>query len=392
MKNDYYNVRADIRTDKKRKDGYYPIYLFVYCSGVTQKLSLAEYIPKNIWDKEKERVNAKGYGNVNSIILQKKNDVLNFIRKCLAEGNNVSQKDITNYWNGKADREVDFYKFYASFCQSHFKKIKPATQSHYRTLEKKLKMYSPKLKFKDINYVFTEGFKEFLEDTGSGTYNMIKFLKTTLDQAMKLKLLTDDSWRETSAKSPEGERVFLTPAEVKRIHELKLYEFDKRLSESRDFFLFCCYSGLRYSDANNLTHDNYKEGMLCFNHQKTGNRQETPMTIEAKLIFYKYLEKAKPQEKILPDICNQTLNLDLKVLAKEAKINKNLTSHVGRHTFAVTLLGNNVNPFNITYLMGHKKLNQSFSYTHIMPENLRGVVKNVSFGQSPLKNSSKDKS
>ncbi|MFD2601758.1 site-specific integrase [Flavobacterium suzhouense] len=381
MKNDYYNVRADIRADKKRKDGYYPIYLFVYCSGATQKFSLAEYIPKNIWDKEKERVNAKGYGDVNSIILQKKNDVLNFIRKELADGNRLSQKDISNYWNGKADREVDFYKFYSSFCQSHFKTIVESTQSKYLTLEKKLKIYSPKLKFKDIDYAFMEGFKDFLDDTGSGTYNMIKFLKTALSKAMKLKLLSDSSWKDVTAKCPEGKKVFLTPAEVKRISELDLSGYDEQLRESRNFFLFCCYTGLRYSDAYDLTTDNYKDAMLCFNHRKTGNRQETPMTQDAKLIFYPYLTKAKLKsvKKILPDISNQALNLDLKVLAKEARITKNLTSHVGRHTFGATLLANNVNVFYIAYLMGHKKLSQSFSYSHTTPENLKDVLRNISF-------------
>ncbi|MFL9837099.1 site-specific integrase [Flavobacterium sp. ST-75] len=381
MKHDYYTVKAGLRKDKIRKDGLTPIYLFVYSGGLTQKLSLSEYIPEKLWDKEKERVTAKGYGNVNSIILQKKNDILNFIRKELADGNELSQKAISNFWNGKADREVDFYKFYASFCQSHFKTIRKSTQSKYLTLEKKLRMYSPKLRFKEIDYAFMEGFKDFLDDTGSGTYNMIKFLKVALGKAMKLKLLRDDSWRDVTARCPEGKKVFLTPAEVKRIAKLDLSAYDERLRESRNFFLFCCYTGLRYSDAYDLTIDNYKNKMLCFNHRKTGNRQETPMNQDAKLIFYPYLRRAKLNsvKKILPDICNQDLNVDLKVLAKEARIEKNLTSHVGRHTFGATLLANNVNVFYIAYLMGHKKISQSFSYSHATPENLKDILKDISF-------------
>lgn len=377
MKKHYYIVRAGIRTDKKRKDGLCPVYLFVYFGGITQKLSLAQYIPEKIWDKDKETVKAKGYGDVNSLILQKKTAVEGFIRECDLNGRAVTRQAISNWWNGKTDKEIDFYKFYADYCAKHFKDIRTSTQIHYLTLEKKLKAFKPNLRFSEIDYALMEDFKKYLQDTKSGVYNMIKFFKTTLREARKLKLITDDSWMETKNECPKAKPRFLTRDEVKAIADADLSGCCKSVSVSREFFLFLCYSGLRYSDGQNLRRENYK-GNLKFTHIKTGNYQDTPVMIEAKKILCKYFVKSKPGGFIFPRIKNQTLNDHLKIIASIAKVDKSVSSHYGRHSFGAMLLANNVNAFHIAMLMGHKKINQTFTYTHATPEGLRDVLKNLS--------------
>lgn len=376
MKNDYYIVRAGIRTDKKRKDGLCPVYLFVYSGGITQKLSLAQYIPEKVWDKEKETTKAKGYGDVNSLILQKKMAVESFIRECELNGREVTRQAISNWWNGKTDKEVDFYKFYADYCAKHFENIRPATQVHYVTLKKKLKDFRPGLKFTEIDYAFMEAFKKYLKDTNSGVYNMLKFMKCVLREAKKLKLITDDSWMETKNECPKPKQVFLTSEEIKAIVNADLSGYAKSVSLSREFFLFCCYTGLRYSDAQNLKRENYK-GNLKFTQVKTGNYQETPLTIEAKKILCKYYVKANTGEFIFPRIENQTLNDHLKTIAREAKVNKPVSSHYGRHSFASMLLKNKVSAFHIAMLMGHKKINQTFTYVHDTSEGLSDVLKSL---------------
>lgn len=391
MKKSYRLIKAGLRTDKKRKDGKCPIYLFIYSEGLTQKLSLSEYIPESVWDKDKERADAKGYGELNTIIMQKKLAVETFIRESAAQGKEVGRKEISNFWNGRAEREVNFYKFYEDFCTNHFETIKPATQVHYITLGKKLKSFSPGLKFQDIDYAFMEDFKKYLKNTKSGVYNMLKFLKRVLREAKKLKLITDDSWMETRNECPKPKEDFLTTEEVKAIVNVDLSGCSKRVSVSRDFFLFCCYTGLRYSDGQNLKRENYK-GNLKFTHVKTGNYQETPLMHEAKKILAKYFVKNNSDGHIFPRIQNQTLNNHLKTITLEAKVNKRISSHYARHSFGAMLLANNVNSFHIAMLMGHKKINQSFTYTHTTPEGLRNVLNNVRENQSPLKNSSKDKS
>ena len=172
MKNDYRVIRAVLRNDKKRKDGLCPIYLFVYSGGITQKLSLGQYVPEKVWDKEKEITKAKGYGDVNTIILQKKIAVEGFIRESELNGLKVTRQEISNWWNGKTTKKADFFEFYEDYCVKHFENIKPATQVHYNTLKKKLKCFCPRLEFNSIDYAFMEAFKKYLKETGSGVYNI----------------------------------------------------------------------------------------------------------------------------------------------------------------------------------------------------------------------------
>ena len=380
MKNESYSIKAVLRTDKKRQDGMSPIYLFINSGGETQKLSLSEYIPLQAWDREKERVNGKGYGSLNTIISKKKLDVEKFIRDNAANDIEVTKKDISNFWNKRGDKAVDFYDFYSSFCDNLFKEIKPSTQTHYLTLKKKLEAFSPKLKFKDIDYEFSVKFRNYLEETGSGRFNMIKCYKVALREAMKLKYLIDDSALYIENKSPEGKKVYLLPEEIKAIVKCDLSNYESEFIEIvRELFLFSCYTGLRYSDVMNFKKNSYTEGMIRITQVKTGNFQETPVSTNAKKIMARYIVNTKPEECLFPFVCNQTFNANLKRIAEAAKIDKNLTSHVGRHTFGTILQMNGVNGFDICRLMGHKKLDQTYMYAHSVIESLKSIIKNVAF-------------
>lgn len=380
METNYFTVRAVLRTDKIRKNGTCPIYIVLQRNNVTQKLSLSEFIEEKYWDKDKEQGIGKGFGNLNAVIKKKKQCLEDFIREAKSIGKSLSKTDISNFWNGKTetDNEVSFSTFYESFCKRHFQTIRESTQIHYTTLGKKIDDFKPNLMVSEIDYSFMVEFDNYLVETKSGRYNMIKFLKTVLKEAVKLGVLKNESWKGLKNVSPNAREVYLTPAEINQIEICDL-STKKHLELTRCMFLFSCYTGMRYSDVVALKKENYKNGVITLKQVKTGVDLKVPVNLEAKKIICKYWSKRKENENIFPRIENQTVNRYLKKIGEIAELKKTLHFHVARHTFGTTLLNNNVNVFYISKMMGHKKLSQTYAYTGINVNKMKDIMGTVNF-------------
>jgi integrase len=384
MNTNYYTVRAVLRTDKVRKDGTCPIYIILQRNGVTQKLSLSEFIEEKFWDKNAEQGIGKGYGNLNAVIKKKKQNLEDFIRENKSIGKPVSKTDISNFWNGKIGIEIEikdqllFSEFYEAFCKWHFKDIKKSTQIHYVTLGKKMKDFRPNLKIAEIDYLFMVGFDDYLIGTKSGRYNMIKFLKTVLKEAVKRGDLKNESWKGLQNEAPKVREEYLTLVEINKIEVCDL-STKKHLELARCMFLFGCYTGMRFSDVVALKKENYKSGIIALKQVKTGIDLKIPVNLQAKKIICKFWNKRNENENIFPSIENQTINRYLKKIGEMAKVEKKLHFHLARHTFGTTLLNSNVNAFIISKMMGHKKLSQTYSYTGVNVNKMKDVMANVNF-------------
>lgn len=382
MNTNYFTVKAVLRIDKLRKDGTCPIYIVLQRNNVTQKLSLSEFVEERYWDKATGQAIGKGYGNLNALIKKEKQNLEDFIRESKSVGKSLSKLDISNFWNGKSEvvtkEELTFNEFYESFCKRHFLTIRKGTQIHYVTLGKKMKDFKPNLKLSEIDYVFMIDFDNYLIETKSGRYNMIKFLKTVLKEAVKMEVLKNESWKGFQNVSPNAREVYLTPSEIGQIEVCDL-SAKKHLELTRCMFLFSCYTGMRFSDVVALKKGNYKNGVITLDQVKTGVKLNVPVNLQAKKIICKFFNKGRDDEKIFPEIENQTVNRYLKTIGKIAEIKKTLHFHLARHTFGTTLLNNNVNVFYISKMMGHKKLSQTYAYTGVNVDKMKDIMIGVNF-------------
>lgn len=378
----YFTVKAVLRTDKKRKDGTCPIYIVLQYSNVTQKLSLAEFIEEKYWDKNAEQGIGKGFGNLNAVIRKKKQNLEDFIRENKSIGKPISKTDISNFWNGKSETEIEdqllFSKFYETFCKRHFLTIRESTQTHYVTLGKKMKDFKPNLKISDVDYSLMVEFDNYLVETESGRYNMIKFLKTVLKEAVKLGVVKNESWKGLQNIAPRVREEYLTLTDINKIEICDL-STKKHLELTRLMFLFGCYTGMRFSDVVALKKENYKNGIIALKQVKTGVDLKIPVNLQAKKIICKFWSKRNENENIFPSIENQTINRYLKKIGEMAKVETKLHFHLARHTFGTTLLNSNVNAFVISKMMGHKKLSQTYSYTGLNVNKMKDVMANVNF-------------
>ena len=183
------------------------------------------------------------------------------------------------------------------------------------------------------------------------------------------------------AKVKEVERVYLTEKELQDIIEKDLE--NDRLSLVRDIFLFSCFTGLAYVDVKNLTKSHVSLGIdgekWIFTHrQKTESASKIPILPVSQTIIDKYENhpQAIGNERLLPILSNQKMNAYLKEIAGICKIDKELTFHIARHTFATTVtLTNGVPIESVSKMLGHKNLRTTQHYAKVLDRKVSDDMK-----------------
>jgi integrase len=196
------------------------------------------------------------------------------------------------------------------------------------------------------------------------------------------------------AKVREVERVYLSEGEIQNIIN-KDFKTD-RLSLVRDIFLFSCFTGLAYIDVKNLTKSHISLGIdgekWIFTHrQKTETASKIPILPITQMIIDKYEDhpESNNQNRLLPILSNQKMNAYLKEIAGVCEINKELTFHIARHTFATTVtLTNGVPIESVSKMLGHKNLRTTQHYAKVLDKK---VSEDMMILRNKMLNSNKDK-
>ena len=155
--------------------------------------------------------------------------------------------------------------------------------------------------------------------------------------AVANRYLSFDSFLNYKVQREIPERVFLTEEELRRLIN-KDFSI-KRLERVRDLFVFCCFIGFSYFDVKTLSPEHFEtdeSGRVCIKKKrvKTGVLFRVPLLPIPKLI----LEKYKGEDKLLPIVDRSSTDAYLKEVAELCGINKNISSHTARFTFATTVI------------------------------------------------------
>ena len=185
------------------------------------------------------------------------------------------------------------------------------------------------------------------------------------------------------------EIIYLTQEEVRAMSEMTFTDADRHLEHTRDVFLFCCYTGLRFSDVAKLKRCDVKETYIDVVTQKTVDGLKIELNKHSRAILDKYKDVKFQHDLALPVPCNVRMNLYLKNIAKAAGIdtptrivyfNGNqrheevlpkwalITTHVARRTFVVTALQLGIAAEVIMRWTGHSKFEAMKPYIAIVDE------------------------
>ena len=154
------------------------------------------------------------------------------------------------------------------------------------------------------------------------------------------------------------------------LDELKAMASTGAPEDIKNPFLFCCFTGLRFSDVKALRWENIENGVIILRMKKTKEIVRVPLSDNAK----RFLPETKEKGLVFQIGPLNTLTRGLKVWAKEAGVNKNLHFHVSRHTFGTLALEHGAAIYTVSKLLGHRNVDTTQIYAKVLDEGRKKAV------------------
>lgn len=199
----------------------------------------------------------------------------------------------------------------------------------------------------------------------------MKALKKITNRCIANDWIHKDPFVGIKFREEPTEPEFLTIEELNRIYECE--PGCKRLEVVRDMFLMSAFTGLAFSDVSQLTsehivRDNAGNLWIRKHRQKTRQISNIPLLDIPAAILKKYEGDKKAAKKgvLLPVPANQVMNRYLKEIATICKIDKYLTTHVARHTYATVCLSQGVSLKNVSKMLGHASVKMTEHYARVL--------------------------
>ena len=271
---------------------------------------------------------------------------------------------------------------FLDFMEAEIKKERLAsgTLNRKMVVHRALKAWSKMNRFTQVTVDKVCQFDAWLrEDEGRSDVtvnNYHKALRIYTRAAFEQGFIKEDPYKSSRCKFTRGkckERKPLLESELQRIRKLK--GLSSRFEKARDLFIFSAYTGLAYADNQAFDFETMaeKHGDTYYidgSRIKTDHTYFTPILPPAMEVLEKY-------DYQLPQLSNQKLNEYLKTIKELAKINKPMTSHVARHSFATLILTYDVPIENLARMMGHTDIKTTQIYGKILKKNIETKVKKI---------------
>ncbi|MEP7197288.1 MAG: site-specific integrase [Saprospiraceae bacterium] len=406
MKNKLYTLFR-IKIDKINKNGLAPIYFRITMDGKRLELSTQQYVDPIKWNADAGRL--KGFSGeslkVNGVLDAFRSKVETIIQELSEQSEELKLEDIKEKLLGTKQRVrsiIDIFKDHNNRVESLIDQdFAKGTYIRYVTTLKHLQNFL-KWKFNAIDYniediglAFINDFEYYLRSVRKCANNSaVKYIRN-FGKIIRICLSYDwidkDPFINYKSKVKVVDRTFLSEEELERIW---VKDFtNERLNQVKDIFVFSCYTGLAYVDVQILTQQHIVLGIdgdkwIHTNRQKTDSKSHIPLLPIPLEIISKYSDHpvCVNRNKLLPVLSNQKTNAYLKEIANICGIDKLLTFHIARHTFATTVtLTNGVPIETVSSMLGHSSLKTTQHYAKILD-------KKVSMDMKVLKEKFADKS
>lgn len=356
-----------IKDDYIRADGKCALYLQIFLNKQRKKLNLQVYVnPKN-FDKQKQRIKAKEtYANDYNLIIEKALADINKIQISYKLGNrNLTMDNLIEEFNNPTAR-ICFVKFWEMELIAQEKIIKASTLKQQASVLNKIKEFRSSILFCEINDDLISEMKQYFKKVKGNSENtlisLIKSFKKYLNIAERKGISIDFKAENIRNKTFKATRTYLSTDEINKLNNYFASEFinkTHRIILGR--FLFSCFTGLRISDIEQLTEDHIFNDLIVLTTVKTNKIQRINLNESAK----KYLNK----EIIFNNqFTPEYINRELKKMAIICGIQKKITFHVARHSFATNFLLQGGRVEVLQKLMGHSKITETMIYVHIADE------------------------
>jgi len=377
-----------IRRYRINKDGKAPIYLRITIKGKRADFTTNRFIIPDKWVVSGQMM--KGSNEeariLNTYLTTLRNKVLQHINSLELQGMDVTIESLSQAVLG-IDQEQHTLLELFNYHNDRMKSLigldyAIGTYKRYLVTKGKVEAFLKKqykmdnISIDDLDHAFITNFEFYLKTVDKVQNNTamkyIKNLKKVVKIAIENEWLDHDPFIRFKCSYKDPNRGYLTEDELS-ILETKTMPL-QRLDQVRDMFIFSCYTGLAYADMEALTPTDVKFGIdgerwITTYRQKTDSRTSIPLLPKALEIINKYKNHPEASTKgmLLPVLSNQKLNAYLKEIATLCNINKQLTFHMARHTFATTItLTNGVPIETVSRMLGHTSIKTTQIYSKVV--------------------------
>jgi integrase len=349
------NIKRNIifSLESRKKNGVpivdnVPIRMRVIFAGKRIELTTGYRIDVAKWDSTKERVKngttnklGQSASEINSDLLRYYTEMQEVFKEFEVQNTKPTMDDVKEAFNLRLnpikEDELKSEKPTVSFKEAFNKFVKEcgkqnnwtnSTYEKFSAVKNHLKSFNPDISFEYFDENGLNNYVDFLrtsKDMRNSTIGkQIGFLKWFLRWSFKKGYNSNSAYDtfKPKLKSKSKKVIFLTWDELTKFRELQIPEQKQYLERVRDVFLFCCFTGLRYSDVFNLRRSDIKENHIEITTVKTADSLIIELNNHSKAILEKYKDIAFQDQKVLPVISNQRMNTYLKELAELAEINE----------------------------------------------------------------------
>ncbi|WP_290382948.1 site-specific integrase [uncultured Duncaniella sp.] len=372
------------------KNGESPVFMRITVNGQRAENNIQKSILPNLWSQAKERASgtSRTAVDLNRFIEEARIKVHAIVTELQQENEPVTATVVQQRFYGinpKKKKE----KTILEVIQAHNdeaetligKDYTKTTVYRYKSMKRYLEEMIKKnyevddLPLSEFTGEVIRAYEVFLKTEKDLCQNTLirymKALKKITNRCIANDWIKKDPFVGIKFKEVPTEPDFLTIEELNRIYECE--PGCKRLEVVRDMFLMSAFTGLAFSDVSQLTsehivRDNAGNLWIRKHRQKTRQISNIPLLDIPAAILKKYEGNKKAAQKgvLLPVPANQVMNRYLKEIATICKIDKYLTTHVARHTYATVCLSQGVSLKNVSKMLGHASVKMTEHYARVL--------------------------
>lgn len=383
------NIRFYLRTNHVNRDGTCAIMVRISVNGERTAFSTKLSADPNKWDADTNHVEGKSKADkeLNRTLDDMRASIRNHYYELERYDALVTAEKVRNSFLGitvRTESLMQLFKEYVDECRSllGISRTKATVQKYDRCYRRVQEFLKAKYNLSDIPLVeighkFITDLECYLRTVSKCNENTTaKFLQTfkmIIIRARNNGYIKGDPFANYKIRLKRVDRGYLTEEELKILRETPITS--KRVAQVRDVFLFACYTGLAYIDLKLLRAENIRTSFdgnqwIMTHRHKT----DTPVNVPILDIPMELIERYKGVSKkgyILPILSNQKMNQYLKDVAEACGIEKNITFHMARHTFATTVtLSQGVPIESVSKMLGHTQIKTTQIYARITNEKI----------------------
>ena len=354
----YKIILRDLPANKGDKKA---VYLYCLINGVKKYYSLKVFVDASHFDPDAQRVtkNCPDHITINLKI----KSFINTAEGLVNAADNLKQKasliELDELLrSGNYDRQ-SFTEFIKKDIEQFKSNYTYNTIRKYKSVLAILQAYKGNIPFIDVGPVFWRKYEQYLKRRGNNQNTIQKafaVLNVFLNRAVASEVIKLNPLANIKVAKGESRLKYLTIDELGLLEALYKTKLSIQHERALRCFLFCCYTGLRFSDIKALKYKNIENNShLVTKMKKVKKTVRIPLSDFA-LELLPAVENPLPEMNVFRVYTNQPMNRYLKQIAENAGIKKDIGFHYSRHTFGTCSIEKGIDVYTVKEIMGHSNV------------------------------------